>query len=40
MVIRHWEKDKDRATVTVDGIPFIVKEFEVKPASNSGFEPI
>jgi hypothetical protein len=40
VVIRHWEKDKDRATVTVDGIPFIVKEFEVKPASNSGFEPI
>jgi len=40
MAIRHWEKDKDRATVTINGVPFMVKDFEVNPASNTGYEPI
>lgn len=40
MVIRHWKKDEKYATVTVDGVPFIVKEFETSPTSSAGYEPI
>jgi len=40
MAIRHWEKDKDKATVTIDGVPLLASEFEISPASDNAFEPV
>jgi len=39
VVIRHWKRDESKATVTINGIPFFVKDFEVSPAGG-GYEPI
>ena len=40
MAIKHWEKDKDKATVTINGVPLLATEFEISPASGSAVEPV
>jgi len=40
MAIKHWEKDKDKSTVTINGVPLLATEFEVSPLSEAAFEPV